>query len=168
MLAEPITALSDYQGRKIAGIGMNLRYLEGVGATGVSSNMGEFYTALSTGMVDGVILWAEAAYQLKFYEIAPYFIDARIGASHSKVVTVNLQAWERRPAATATSWPAKSRNPGSAAKGFTSSTAARFTSLARTSGESGPTACPTSAGNGPTTWSAAGYRAALCFANIWI
>ena len=97
MLAQPITSLSDYRGRKIAGIGMNLRYLEGVGATGVSSNLGEFYNSLATGMVDGVILWAEAAYHLKFYEIAPYFIDARIGAAHSKVVTVNRRSWERLP-----------------------------------------------------------------------
>lgn len=98
IMVEPIRKLSDYRGRKIAGIGMNLRYIDGVGATGVSSNLGEFFNALSTGVVDGVVLWAEAALKLKFYQIAPYFIDARIGAIHSKVVTVNARTWKRLPA----------------------------------------------------------------------
>ena len=96
-MVEKFETLADYRGRKIAGIGPNLRYLDGLGAIGVSSYLSNYYNILDSGMVDGVIMWAEAAANLKFYEVAPYLIDARIGGITSIVVNVNRRTWQRLP-----------------------------------------------------------------------
>ncbi len=89
--------LSGYRGSKIAGVGLNLRYLEGIGAVPVSGSLGEFYNNLATGLTDGALLWAESAVSYKLYEVAPYMIDIRLGAVTSKVVTVNERTWDRLP-----------------------------------------------------------------------
>ncbi|MCV0429187.1 MAG: hypothetical protein K5905_27360 [Roseibium sp.] len=49
---EPIENLSDVEGAKVAGAGMNLRYLEGIeGAAGVRGGLTDFYNMLQTGML---------------------------------------------------------------------------------------------------------------------
>ena len=89
--------LTDYAGSKVAGVGLNLRYLEGIGATPVSSSLGEFYNNVATGLTDGALVWAESAVSYKLYEVAPYMIDVRLGAVTSKVLTVNQRTWSRLP-----------------------------------------------------------------------
>jgi TRAP-type C4-dicarboxylate transport system substrate-binding protein len=53
---------------------------------------------MDTGVVDGCILWPEAAVAFKFYEVAPYMLDAKLGSANSKAVTVNADTWKRLPA----------------------------------------------------------------------
>lgn len=96
-LTHPISSLDDFAGRKIGGVGLNLRYLEGLDATGVTSGLSDWYNNMATGLIDGVIDWAEAAVAYKLYEVAPYLVDVRLGAVTSKVVTVNRKTWERLP-----------------------------------------------------------------------
>ena len=96
-MAEPHLSLDDYRGRKISGVGLNLRYLEGLGAAAVSSNLGDFYNNIATGLTDGTLAWAESAVSYKLYEVAPYMMDVRLGAVTSKVVSVNARTWERLP-----------------------------------------------------------------------
>ncbi|MEM7752483.1 MAG: hypothetical protein AAF230_03660, partial [Pseudomonadota bacterium] len=68
---EPINALSDMEGAKVAGAGMNLRYLEGIeGAAGVRGGLTDFYNMLQTGLVDKAMLWPEAAKTFKIAEVA--------------------------------------------------------------------------------------------------
>jgi len=98
-LVDPLTTLEDFQGRKIGGVGLNLRYLEGLGATGVTSGLSDWYNNMATGLIDGVIDWAEASVAYKLYEVAPYFIDVRLGAVTSKVVTINRDTWNELPGA---------------------------------------------------------------------
>jgi len=53
----PINGLSDLEGGKVAGAGMNLRYLEGIeGAAGVRGGLTDFYNMLQTGLVDHAML----------------------------------------------------------------------------------------------------------------
>lgn len=53
----PISGLSDLEGGKVAGAGMNLRYLEGIeGAAGVRGGLTDFYNMLQTGLVDNAML----------------------------------------------------------------------------------------------------------------
>ncbi len=96
-LIEPLTTLEDFQGLKIGGVGLNLRYLEGLGATGVTSGLSDWYNNMATGLIDGVIDWAEAAVAYKLYEVAPVLVDVRLGAVTSKVVTMNRNTWNGLP-----------------------------------------------------------------------
>ncbi len=95
---EPINALSDMEGAKVAGAGMNLRYLEGIeGAAGVRGGLTDFYNMLQTGLVDKAMLWPEAAKTFKIAEVAPYMLRADLGAVNSKTITVNKDYWDGLP-----------------------------------------------------------------------
>jgi TRAP-type C4-dicarboxylate transport system substrate-binding protein len=93
----PVTGLDDFRGRKIAGVGLNLRYLTGLDASAVNSGLSDWYNNLATGLVDGVIGWAEGSIAYRLYEVAPYLVDVRLGAVSSKVISVNARTWDRLP-----------------------------------------------------------------------
>ncbi|MEO0403164.1 MAG: C4-dicarboxylate TRAP transporter substrate-binding protein [Pseudomonadota bacterium] len=94
----PITGLKDIEGGKVAGAGMNLRYLEGIeGAAGVRGGLTDFYNMLQTGLVDHAMLWPEAAKTFKIAEVAPYMLKADLGAVNSKTITVNKDYWAKLP-----------------------------------------------------------------------
>ena len=95
--SRPHTSLDAYRGQRIGGVGLNLRYLEGLGAAGVTTNLGDFYNNIATGLVDGVVVWAEAAVSYKLFEVAPYLVDVRLGAVTSKVLTINERTWRQLP-----------------------------------------------------------------------
>lgn len=95
---EPVRSLADIEGSKVAGAGMNLRYLEGIkGAAGVRGGLTDFYNMLQTGLVDNAMLWPEAAATFKIAEVAPYLLKADIGAVNSKTITVNADYWGKLP-----------------------------------------------------------------------
>ena len=95
---QPIDSLEDVEGGKVAGAGMNLRYLEGIeGAAGVRGGLTDFYNMLQTGLVDHAMLWPEAAKTFKIVEVAPHMLRADLGAVNSKTVTVNKDYWNRLP-----------------------------------------------------------------------
>jgi TRAP-type C4-dicarboxylate transport system substrate-binding protein len=94
----PINSLSDMEGMKIAGAGYNLRYLEGIpGAAGVRGGLPDFYNMIQTGVVDAAMLWPEAAKTFTIAEVAPYMLQADLGAVNSKTVTVNADVWAALP-----------------------------------------------------------------------
>ena len=95
---EPVASVADLEGRKIAGAGLNLRYLEGIqDAAGVRGGLTDFYNMLQTGLVDCGMLWPEAATTFKIAEVAPYMLKADLGAVNSKTVTVNADYWATLP-----------------------------------------------------------------------
>ncbi len=94
----PINSLDDLKGKKVAGAGYNLRYLEGIeDAAGVRGGLPNFYNMLQTGVVDAAMLWPEAAKTFKIAEVAPYMLKADLGAVNSKTVTVNKDVWAKLP-----------------------------------------------------------------------
>lgn len=94
----PISSLKDVEGGKVAGAGMNLRYLEGIkDAAGVRGGLTDFYNMLQTGLVDHAMLWPEAAKTFKIAEVAPYMLRADLGAVNSKTITVNKDYWDGLP-----------------------------------------------------------------------
>ena len=94
----PISSLKDVEGGKVAGAGMNLRYLEGIeGAVGVRGGLTDFYSMLQTGLVDHAMLWPEAAKTFKIAEVAPYMLKVDLGAVNSKTITVNADYWKKLP-----------------------------------------------------------------------
>lgn len=93
-----VSSLADLEGKKVAGAGMNLRYLEGInGAAGVRGGLTDFYNMMQTGLVDASMLWPEAAATFKISEVAPYMLRADLGAVNSKTVTVNKDYWDKLP-----------------------------------------------------------------------
>lgn len=92
-----IKTRADFRGLKLNAAGSNLRWLHGLGVAGVGGSLVTFYQNMSTGVVDGSVLWPEAAVTFKFYEVAPYMLDARLGSANSKAVTVNADTWKRLP-----------------------------------------------------------------------
>jgi len=93
-----ITSLKDIEGGKVAGAGMNMRYVEGIeGAAGVRGGLTDFYNMLQTGLVDHAMLWPEAAKTFKIAEVAPTMLSVDLGAVNSKTVTVNADYWEKLP-----------------------------------------------------------------------
>lgn len=94
----PINSLDDLKGKKVAGAGYNLRYLEGIeGAAGVRGGLPNFYNMLQTGVVDAAMLWPEAAKTFKISEVAPFMLQVDLGAVNSKTVTVNKDVWNKLP-----------------------------------------------------------------------
>lgn len=95
---DPISSLADLEGKKVAGAGYNLLYLDGIeGAAGVQGGLPNFYNMLQTGLVDAAMLWPESAETFKISEVAPYMLKADLGAVNSKTVTVNKDVWEKLP-----------------------------------------------------------------------
>lgn len=95
---DEVSGIADLEGKKVAGAGMNLRYLEGIeGAAGVRGGLTDFYNMLQTGLVDAGMLWPEAAATFKISEVAPYMLRADLGAVNSKTITVNKDYWDGLP-----------------------------------------------------------------------
>jgi TRAP-type C4-dicarboxylate transport system substrate-binding protein len=94
----PINSLDDLKGKKVAGAGYNLRYLEGIeGAAGVRGGLPTFYNMIQTGVTEAAMLWPEAAKTFKIAEVAPYMLKVDLGAVNSKTVTVNKDVWNKLP-----------------------------------------------------------------------
>ncbi len=95
---QAVSSIADLEGKKIAGAGLNLRYLEGIkDAAGVRGGLTDFYNMLQTGLVDCGMLWPEAAKTFKIAEVAPYMLRANLGAVNSKTITVNADYWAKLP-----------------------------------------------------------------------
>ena len=95
---QDIASLKDIEGGKVAGAGMNMRYVEGIeGAVGVRGGLTDFYNMLQTGLVEHAMLWPEAAKTFKIAEVAPTMLKADLGAVNSKTVTVNADYWKKLP-----------------------------------------------------------------------
>ena len=69
-----IKTLGDMKGLKIAGAGFNLRYLGPLGAVGVAAPLVQYYNQVQTGVVEGALLWPEAAATFKMAEVAPFML----------------------------------------------------------------------------------------------
>jgi C4-dicarboxylate-binding protein DctP len=92
-----VKTLEDFKGRKIAGVGLNLRLLTGLDAAAVNSGISDWYNNLATGLIDGLIGWIEGTVAYRLYEVAPYMVDVRLGAVPTKSIVVNERTWGRLP-----------------------------------------------------------------------
>jgi TRAP-type C4-dicarboxylate transport system substrate-binding protein len=93
-----VKTLDDFRGRKIAGVGLNLRLLTGLDAAAVNSGISDWYNNLATGLIDGLIGWIEGTIAYRLYEVAPYMVDVRLGAVPTKSIVINERTWGRLPA----------------------------------------------------------------------
>jgi len=93
---EPVD-LMDLKGKKIRSysetIGM---IIQAMGGTAVPVAWPEIYTALQTGVADGLLTGADAIYANKLYEVVPYAYD--VGLLHGIwLVSVNKDLWDELP-----------------------------------------------------------------------
>ena len=88
-----VRTLDDFKGRKIAGVGLNLRLLTGLDASAVNSGISDWYNNLATGLIDGLIGWIEGSIAYRLYEVAPYMVDVRLGAVPTKSIVANERTW---------------------------------------------------------------------------
>ena len=89
--------ISELKGKKLAGAGLNLKWLEFVGATPVQTNLPEVYSALQTGVYSGLILFPSAWLGFKLYEPAKYYTEIGFGSVTWYALTINNARWNKLP-----------------------------------------------------------------------
>lgn len=92
-----VDSIQGFDGLKIAGAGINMRYLTDTGSTPVVGSMVNYYNQLKAKAIDGAMLWPDAAVAFKLVEGAPYMLKADIGTANSKAITMNKQAYDKLP-----------------------------------------------------------------------
>ena len=90
-------SVSDLKGQKIAGAGLNLKWLEFAGATPVQSSLPEAYTSMKTGVYNGWIMFPSGWANFKLYEVGKYYTEIGFGAITWHGLTINLARWNKLP-----------------------------------------------------------------------
>jgi len=89
--------VKDLKGRKLAGAGLNLKWLEFAGATPVQSSLPEAYTSMQTGVYNGWIMFPSGYVNFKLYEVGKYYTEIGFGAITWHGLTVNRARWAKLP-----------------------------------------------------------------------
>ena len=94
---EPIDSLDDFAGIKVSGAGLNLRWLEGLGATGVPTALPKFYQEVNSGVSDALVGWADVVGAFKLCEVAPHFLSADMGSVSNFAMVANKTWFDGLP-----------------------------------------------------------------------
>jgi TRAP-type C4-dicarboxylate transport system substrate-binding protein len=89
--------VADLKGRKIAGAGLNLKWLEFAGITGVQSSLPDAYTSMQTGVYNGWIMFPSGWVNFKLYEIGKYYTEIGFGAITWHGLTMNTARFSKLP-----------------------------------------------------------------------
>jgi TRAP-type C4-dicarboxylate transport system substrate-binding protein len=89
--------VDELQGRRIAGAGPNLPWIEAAGAVPVAGNLTEWYTQLETGVIDAAIMFPDSAYGFRLHEPAPNYKITNFGAIGVGGIHINLDTWNGLP-----------------------------------------------------------------------
>ena len=90
-------SVADLKGKKLAGAGLNLKWLEYAGAVPVQSSLPEAYTSMQTGVYNGWIMFPSGWVNFKLYEIAKYYTEIGFGAITWHVLTMNKARFGKLP-----------------------------------------------------------------------
>lgn len=90
-------SVADLKGQKIAGAGLNLKWLEFAGATPVQSALPDAYTSMQTGVYNGWIMFPSAWVNFKLYEVGKFYTEVGFGAITWHGMTINSARWEKLP-----------------------------------------------------------------------
>ncbi|HSQ03447.1 MAG TPA: C4-dicarboxylate TRAP transporter substrate-binding protein, partial [Burkholderiales bacterium] len=88
---------SDLKGKKLAGAGLNLKWLEYAGAVPVQSSLPEAYTSMQTGVYSGWIMFPSGWVQFKLYEVGKYYTETGFGAITWHALTINKARFAKLP-----------------------------------------------------------------------
>jgi TRAP-type C4-dicarboxylate transport system substrate-binding protein len=89
--------VADLKGRKLAGAGLNLKWLEYAGATPVQSSLPEAYTSMQTGVYNGWIMFPSGYVNFKLYEVGKYYAEIGFGAITWHGLTMNKARFAKLP-----------------------------------------------------------------------
>jgi TRAP-type C4-dicarboxylate transport system substrate-binding protein len=89
--------VSDLKGLKIAGAGLNLKWLEFAGATPVQSSLVDAYTSMQTGVYNGWIMFPSGWVNFKLYEVGKFYTEIGFGAITWHGLTINTNRWNSLP-----------------------------------------------------------------------
>lgn len=89
--------VGDLKGQKLAGAGLNLKWLEFAGATPVQSSLPEAYTSMQTGVYNGWIMFPSGWVNFKLYEVGKFYTEVGFGAITWHGLTINKNRWAKLP-----------------------------------------------------------------------
>lgn len=89
--------VADLKGQKLAGAGLNLKWLEYAGATPVQSSLVDAYTSMQTGVYNGWIMFPSGWVNFKLYEVGKYYTEIGFGAITWHGLTINSARWAKLP-----------------------------------------------------------------------
>jgi C4-dicarboxylate-binding protein DctP len=89
--------VGDLKGKKLAGAGLNLKWLEFAGAVPVQSSLPEAYTSMQTGVYNGWIMFPSGVVNFKLHEVSKYYTETGFGAITWHGLTMNKAKLARLP-----------------------------------------------------------------------
>lgn len=89
--------VGELKGRKLAGAGLNLKWLEFAGAVPVQSSLPEAYTSMQTGVYNGWIMFPSGWVNFKLNEVAKHYTEVGFGAITWHGLTINKARFNRLP-----------------------------------------------------------------------
>ncbi len=93
-----INTLDELKGKKIRTWGKFLTLMEKIGASPVSMPLGEVYSALQMGALDGVLIVTAVVKPNKFYEVVPFGLLPQFGWGATHSAFINPKKWNELPA----------------------------------------------------------------------
>ena len=91
-LRAPLSEASDWSGRKLRGVANYVPVIEALGGAAVSTDMGELYSSLERGVVDGACAPQSVFRSTRHFEVAKYRTEPTFGQMVS-YIAMNLDAW---------------------------------------------------------------------------
>ncbi len=89
--------VADLKGKKLAGAGLNLKWLEYAGAVPVQSSLQEAYTSMQTGVYNGWIMFPSGVVNFKLNEVSKYYTEIGFGAITWHGLTINKNRFAKLP-----------------------------------------------------------------------
>jgi len=94
----PVRSLADLKGLRLRAQSDAIDILRALGADPVNMPMGEVYSALAKGVIDGVVAPADTIKSLHFAEVARHFTAMRFSRGAYPARAMSDRAWRRLPA----------------------------------------------------------------------
>ncbi len=92
--AQPVESLADLKGLRIRAPTELLPVLKGLGADPVNMPMGEVYSALAKGVIDGVIAPPDTFQALHLAEVADYYYELRVPRGAYPARAIGQERWD--------------------------------------------------------------------------
>jgi TRAP-type transport system periplasmic protein len=93
-LRAPLTAQGDWAGRKMRGVANQHAVIRALGGVPVVMPMGDVYSSIEKGVVDGACAPANVMLATKHHEVAKYRVEPRFGLLVS-LIAINLDRWNK-------------------------------------------------------------------------
>ncbi|MFM5908580.1 MAG: TRAP transporter substrate-binding protein DctP [Novosphingobium sp.] len=94
---KPVRSLADLKGLRLRAQSDAIDVLRALGADPVNMPMGEVYSALAKGVIDGVVAPADTIKSLHFAEVAHHFTTLRFSRGAYPARAMSDRAWRRLP-----------------------------------------------------------------------